>query len=266
MADNEDMIDFFESEYSKKAPTKTSANDSTKYVVTKKKIGLEMLFSHEIINKEYPIVELRKNSYRPYFSTIIVNKESQSSDFYPKDIDRFISKFGDATFINIRGDKIWIIPFNSNLEAVFKSKSGIMNDGFVIRLKEFLMISSKSKSLGLFIHFCLIKNLLHKILLEKHKELVEKIKSNKANALELVDLLPRKEFWSEHLIEDELLRRKIWSYFRRLNEFEVDWIKTDLISIFGKIKGEHGHNVPNIEIDSIKYYKKAEGIFSDRIL
>ena len=63
------LIEFITVTLGQKLPASTNDVNRSKYVVAKKQ-GLELLFSHDILNEKYPLIPKGKTAFVPYLSLV----------------------------------------------------------------------------------------------------------------------------------------------------------------------------------------------------
>lgn len=252
----------------KKVPQSTSdRNDSAN--VSADKVGVELVFSHEILNPDFPPITKTGKTFVPYVSHAWVReaiKEPVLGVPWGADVDAITKVLGAPTGVRTRfaGDKtptvsFWKRDLGGGVELEISHHRG-MNVELTVRSAVHL---EKFPDVGtsLFIAWAATRGLLDAAAFGPHAGLVAQVAKREAQASELVKASMPYGLWDTHLKDLPELRSSAYAWFHRLDK---TWIKDDLKKTFGARPGPHGHEEPKVDDDTWPAVDKAAKAFEAR--
>lgn len=222
-ADDPELVAFLQERLGKKPPAAASDDGSNIYVINKS-VGVELLFSHEILNEKYPLVQKSARSFVPYLSYAWLRKKLP--DGLP-----FGLEFGDGKRGTPWKGKRTIDAARDIVLDLEIFKPGDCAVLYVEHGRDIVNrhgLTGMRVTLGVFIAWALSRNLLDKGRFAGHEATLDAIEKRRAQGSALISALER-GFWDRHLKDLEGLRSFAVRNFEEL--------EGDLIAVFGKRKG-----------------------------
>ncbi|WP_394849626.1 hypothetical protein LZC95_19515 [Pendulispora brunnea] len=271
-ADAPEVIDYVTKVLGKKPILSTSdADESDGFDVAK--AGIELMFSHHILNEAYPPIRKNVSSFLPYLSHAWVR---------PKIGETVLGipwkKPTEADVVKVLGapDGAPVVAKTRTIQKRVPLSNKVLDEGASVELhvsldESLTIVLSVMEALGLdeypdaatglFVAWAAIHGLLDESRFADHASLLAAVKKRKAKGTELVKAAMPRGLWSDHLIDDDELRKFAFGWFRNMGG---KWITADLKKLFGKRKGPHGHDEPKLDDDTWDAVEKAAPIFTKR--
>ena len=257
-ADDADVIAFVTTTLGQKVPaTTTDGGGGTKYVIAKK-LGVELLFGHDIKNEKYPLVAKTAKSFVPYFQLAWMTNKFKELPYgiaFGMAPDEVTKRFG------VEPEKI---PVGQKWSRVLDADRTIKldYDGRECRIVVDQAGELTSRHgvpakpvVGVFVAWAAQRGLLDAARAGAHAALFEEVRAGKRKGSELLDAAWPRGLWDVHLVDKPGLREFAYRWFHRLGD--VGYIRDDLIAVFGKREGPTGHDEPVIDDDDAAAVKKA---------
>jgi hypothetical protein len=252
-ADDEALIAWVTQTLGKKVPRYTA--DSANVVAPK--AGLELAFSHNVLNEKYPLLRKSARSFIPYLSHAWVREKIGEHVFAidlkkgtEADAIQFLGQPDGRRpqFMNETTETIayWHRVVDAAADVVFIVES---DDGISVRvsiessraLEEFTDMGT-----NLFVAWAAENSLLNEVAFAQHAVLLAKVKAREAMGSDLVKAALPRGLWDSHLVDRPGFRRKAYQWFHNMAGV---WITADLKKIFGARKGPYGHDEPVLDDD-----------------
>jgi hypothetical protein len=244
-------------------PGSTTDMDDDLYVVAPK-VGVEMLFSHDVLHEDYPPVKKTKSSFVPYLQHVWVRKN------FPEPLpfglkwkaseDEATKLLGPAERMAffVGDDKktpYWEKPLGAGVLLHFD----IRKDGLAVELRidaaRHLGIFDRAAQ-GLFLGWALMRGLLDSGRFPD--DLFQAVKARDKKGSELA---PARGLWAIHLRDDEELRDFAFEYCHGIGEKSYDG---DLRKAFGSRTNADGDKEPKLDDDSWSSVDKATATLDKR--
>ncbi|RAV98229.1 hypothetical protein [Pseudochryseolinea flava] len=253
-ADDEALITWVTQTLGKKVPAHTS-NDSVN--VTAPKLGIELVFSHNVLNEKYPPIKKSARSFIPYLSHAWI-REKIGEPIFGIDLKNSTEEDAIRSLGQPDGRRpqfatdtepviaYWhkVVDQGADIVLVIESDDGISIDVTVktsSALEEYPEVSTH-----LFVAWACEKGLLDETRFVEHAALFQKVKTRQARGAELVATALTRGLWENHLINKPGLRRTAYQWFHNMKNL---WITADLKKVFGARKGPYGHDEPAVDND-----------------
>ncbi len=272
-ADDPALVAYVTRDLGKKPPVSTSAREEDAYVVPHASKGIELLFSHNVLNDAYPPIPKGGRAFVPYLSLAWI-KEPLGEPPFPGvtwtsdeaaltkvlgkptlSPDRLSSRKGAMTaewripLDEAAGVDLWLRWERGGLEVTMQVASGRALSEHGVPADHVV---------GIFVAWAIARDLLDPSRFADHAPLVAAIKARKERGSALVAAALPRGLWDTHFRDRPGLADKLYSWFHRLGG---GYIVTDLCKAFGKRKGPHGHDEPKIDSDAWDVVDKASKVF-----
>jgi len=265
-ADTPELALYITKELKQKAPgTVTDRSDDPG--VTALAAGVEMSFSHKILNDAYPVIHKTAKTYVPYLTTVWVREkigETVMGLSWKADAKEGIETLGQPT--QMKGITVvdkpavpsWIYDLDTGADVelditIRKGVSVILSVKSAMSLTEHPNVST-----GLFVAWCATNGLLNAARFPEHAKLVADLQARKIKGSDFIKAALPRGLWGDHLIDNKELQMKAYLYFHNMKGL---WITADLKTLFGKREGPHGHDEPKLDEDTWAAVDKAAKIF-----
>ncbi|WP_158621732.1 hypothetical protein [Corallococcus aberystwythensis] len=270
-ADDPEVIAYVTGVLGKKVPVSTSENTDSANVEAAKH-GVEIVFSHDILNDAFPPIPKTAKTFIPYVASAWVR-----------------SKVGEEILgvpwkVKTEAEVTKVLGPPSGRQAAFANE-----DELTVAYWEFALDTAKhvwlelsfDESLsvtlavkgagglerypnittGLFVGYAATRGLLDTSRFPAHRELLAAVAARKAKGSEFVKQALPRGLWNDHLRDAPGLREMAWRWFHNMNDL---WITADLKKTFGKRKGAHGHDEPKLDDDTWDAVDKAAPLLDKR--
>ncbi len=270
-ADAPEVIAYVTEVLGKKVPPSTSENtDSVN--VSAPKHGVELVFSHDILNDAYPPIPKTAKTFIPYVSYAWVRAK------IGEDV------LGVPWKVTSEAEVTKVLGPPTGRQAAFATEDELtvsywafsLDTASHVELKlsfdESLTVTLAVKSAGalsrypdvttgLFVGYAATRGLLDTSRFPAHRELLAAVAKREAKGSELVKQALPRGLWDDHLRDAPGLDQLAWRWFHNMNGL---WITADLIKTFGKRAGPFGHDEPKLDDDTWDAVGKAAPLLDKR--
>ncbi|NMO18808.1 hypothetical protein HPC49_40940 [Pyxidicoccus fallax] len=270
-ADAPEVIEYVTGVLGKKVPLSTSENNDSMNVEAPKH-GVELVFSHDILNEAFPPVPKTAKTFIPYVSTAWVRSrigenvlgvpwkatsEAEITKLLGPPTDRWAGFSGEDELTVA----YWVYALDTSgqveLEISFEDTVTVtLRVRGAGALKRYPDVTT-----GLFVGYAATRGLLDASRFPAHRELLAAIEKRKAQGSELVKQAMPRGLWDDYLRDAPGLREQAWRWFHNMDGL---WITADLTKTFGKRKGPYGHDEPKLNDDTWDAVDKAAPLLDKR--
>lgn len=268
--DAKEVVDYVTKVLGKKLVQTTSERNDDAGVIADK-AGVQMSFTHDILNVAYPPIHKTEKSFIPYVSaawlepklgeTILgVPWTAASAEEVAAILGKPTSMRGDVVTDKKQGTSVWTYSLDDGaqveLEITFRKRLQVMVAvAAASQLEKYDRVTT-----GLFMAWAAENGLLDEAQFADHAALLGQVKKRKAQGTQLFDALGR-GLWDVHLRDAKGLRAFAYLWFHNMGK---SWITGDLKKVFGKRVGPHDHDEPKLDDDTWAAVDKASKIFRER--
>ncbi|WNG40692.1 hypothetical protein F0U61_48645 [Archangium violaceum] len=270
-ADAPEVIAYVTEVLGKKVPPSTSENtDSVNVSATKH--GVELVFSHDILNDAYPPVPKTAKTFIPYVSYAWVRaKIGEDVLGVPWKVT------SEAEITKVLGpptgrraaftdeDELTVTYWAYSLDTAAHVELKLSFDESItvtLAVKSAGALSRHSDvTTGLFVGYAATRGLLDTSRFPAHRELLEAVAKRKAKGSELVKQALPRGLWNDHLRDAPGLRQLAWRWFHNMKGL---WITADLKETFGRRAGPFGHDEPVLDDDTWDAVDQAAPLLDKR--
>lgn len=268
--DAKEVVDYVTKVLGKKLVQSTSERNDDAGVIADK-AGVQMSFTHDVLNVAYPPIHKTAKSFVPYVSaawlepklgeTILgVPWNAATAEEVVAILGKPTSMCGDVVTDKKKAVSVWTYALDdgaqTELEITFRKRVEIrISVTAASELEKYDRVTT-----GLFMAWAAENRLLDDSRFADHAALLAQVKKRKAQGTQLFDALGR-GFWDVHLKNDEGLRAFAYLWFHNMGK---SWITADLKKVFGKRVGPHDHDEPKLDDDNWAAVDKAAKVFSER--
>jgi hypothetical protein len=270
-ADAPEVIAYVTEELGKKVPQSTSENNDSANVEAAKH-GVELVFSHDVLNEAFPPIPKTSKTFIPYVSHAWVrsrigepvlgvpwkasSEEEVTKVLGPPTGHR--AAFMDEDELTVAyweyaldtSGHVWLeLEYDDGLSVTISLKSAS-------ELERHPNVTT-----GLFVGYAATRGLLDASRFEAHRELLAAVSKRKAQGSELVKQALPRGLWGDHLRDAPGLRELAYRWFHNMNDL---WITADLKKTFGKRAGPFGHDEPKLDDDTWDAVDKAAPLLDKR--
>ncbi|WP_164016641.1 hypothetical protein [Pyxidicoccus trucidator] len=270
-ADDPEVIAYVTGVLGKKVPPSTSENNDSVNVEAAKH-GVELVFSHEVLNEAFPQVPKTAKTFIPYLSfawvrsklgedvlgvpwkatseaevTKLLGPPTGRSAAFADEDELTVADWSYA--LDTAGHVELQVEFDESVSVTLAVKSA----GALMRYPDV--------TTGLFVGYAATRGLLDSSRFPAHRELLAAVAARKAKGSEFVKQALPRGLWSDHLRDAPGLREMAWRWFHNMNNL---WITADLKKVFGKRAGPYGHDEPKLDDDTWDAVDKATAILDKR--
>ena len=270
-ADSPEVIDYVTAVLGKKVPPSTSENNDSVNVEAPKH-GVELVFSHDILNEAFAPVPKTAKTFIPYVSFAWVRAgigENVLGVPWKASSEAEVTKLlgpptsRRAAFTN--KDELtvacWAYALDTSGHVWLKLEFDDSVTGTVSVKRAGALMRYPDVTTGLFIGYAATRGLLDASRFPAHRELLAAIEKRKAQGSELVKQALPRGLWDDHLRDAPGLRKMAWRWFHNMNGL---WITADLKKTFGKRAGPYGHDEPKLDDDTWDAVDKAAPLLDTR--
>lgn len=267
-ADAPEVVAYVTKVLGKKVPQSTSdRNDSAN--VEAPKVGVELVFSHDVLNDDYPPIPKTGKTFVPYLTHAWVHEKLGEPvlgvpwDASADDIEK---KLGKPT----RMGKMFVTDKKATIPEWTRDLGGgvTLEVSFRKHLRVELSLASAGYleqftdvSTALFIGWAATRGLLDEARFAAHADLLAAVKKRAAKGSDLMKAALPRGLWDAHLKDAPGLREAAYLWFHNMGG---SWITGDLKKVFGKREGKHGHDEPKLDDDTWAAVDKAAKVFESR--
>jgi hypothetical protein len=264
-ADDPAVVAFVTETLGQKVPASTTDVNSSKYVVARKQ-GLELLFSHDILNEMYPLIPKGKSAFVPYLS--LVRPTQKFPEPLPFGValgmspDELTAKLGVPPHLRGAGVQYWRRVLDPERDVILDGNER----GFTIMIDSASELSGRHGSparpvVGLFVAWLIARDLLDESRFAAHAELIAAIRRRERQGTALVDAALPRGLWDDHLRDRPGLRHFAYAWFHNI---KVGFIRDDLVGVFGSREGPTGHAEPVLDDDDWAAVDRATPVLDER--
>lgn len=242
-ADDPELIEFVTGTLGQKVPNSATDVSNSKYVIAKK-LGLEMIFRHDVKNVKYPLVPKSKASYLPYLMLVWLKpKLPDPLPFGLKfgiSVEEITGTLGDpAGMIGSLGMRrpYWERLLDPTRDIVFR----VDPDSFTIQIKQAGELTSRWDTrplVGLLVAWLASRDFLEPTAFPGHEVLLDAVRQRKERGSKLVEAALPRGLWDIHLKDLPGFRHFAFEWMHNIDE---KFIRDDLVSVFGSREGPYGH-------------------------
>ncbi|ATB40377.1 hypothetical protein CYFUS_005826 [Cystobacter fuscus] len=270
-ADAPEVIAYVTGVLGKKVPPSTSENNDSVNVAAAKH-GVELVFSHDILNDAYLPIPKTSKTFIPYVSSAWVRAgigenvlDVPWKTTSEAEVTRLLgpptgrrAAFADEDELTVAywaypldtAAHVWLeLAFEDSLSVTLAVKSA----GALVRYPDV--------TTGLFVGYAVTRGLLDTSRFPAHRALLAAIKTREAKGSEFVKQALARGLWDDHLRDVPGLREMAWRWFHNMNGL---WMTADLKKTFGKRAGPFGHDQPKLDDDTWDAVDKAAPLLDER--
>jgi hypothetical protein len=260
-ADDPDLIEFVTGTLGQKVPASVTRESKE---VTAKKHGLELSFSHDVKNVNYPLVPKSKTAYVPYLSLVWLHpKFPDPLPFglrFGMSVEELTATLGNPVFSGSKGYARWERELDPTRDIVFK----VDPKELIISIKQSreLMEPWESRPLvGLVVAWLAVRGFLEPKAFLGHEALLEAVRTRKERGSKLVEAALPRGLWDIHLKDLPGFRAFAHKWFHNIDGM---YIRDDLVGVFGSRKGAYGHDEAVLDDDDWQEVDKATPVLDRR--
>ncbi|NOK23252.1 hypothetical protein [Corallococcus carmarthensis] len=270
-ADDPEVIAYVTGVLGKKVPASTSENTDSVNVEAAKH-GVEIVFSHDILNDAFLPIPKTAKTFIPYVASAWmrskmgeeilgvpwkVKAEAEVTKLLGPPTGRRAS-FADEDALTVAywdfaldtEGHVWLeLEFDESLSVTVAVEGG----GALERYPDV--------TTGLFVGYAATRGLLDTSRFPSHQALLTAVAARKAKGSEFVKQALPRGLWDTHLREAPGLRELAWKWFHNMDGL---WITADLKKTFGKRAGPYGHDAPKLDDDTWDAVDKAAPLLDKR--
>ncbi|MBN8227233.1 hypothetical protein JYK02_06875 [Corallococcus macrosporus] len=270
-ADDPEVIAYVTEALGKRVPASTSVNTDSVNVEAAKH-GVEIVFTHDILNDAFPLVPKTAKTFIPYVASAWVRSKIGEDvlgvPWKVKTEAEITKRLGAptgrrASFMNEdeptvaywefaldTAGQVWLeLEFDASLSVTVAVKGAG-------ELAPYPDVTT-----GLFIGYAATRGLLDGSRFPAHRALLEAVAARKAKGSEFVKQALPRGLWDDHLRDAPGLRLMAYRWFHNMNGL---WITADLKKTFGKRAGAFGHDAPKLDDDTWDAVDKAAPLLDKR--
>ncbi|WP_163998023.1 hypothetical protein [Pyxidicoccus caerfyrddinensis] len=270
-ADAPEVIAYVTGVLGKKVPPSTSENNDSVNVEAPKH-GVELVFSHDILNDAYPPIPKTPKTFIPYVASAWVRSKIEETVLgvpwkgaSEAELTKLLgaptgrrSSFADEDELTVA---YWTYALDTGAQVeleiefddVITVTLGVKGGGALMRYPDV--------TTGLFVGYAATRGLLDTSRFPAHRELLAAVAARKAKGSELVKQALPRGLWDDHLRDAPGLGTMAWRWFHNMNGL---WITADLKKTFGKRAGRFGHDEPKLDDDTWDAVDKAAALLDKR--
>jgi len=247
-ADDPELVDFVTQTLGKKVPDSTTpANDSKN--VEAKKHGLEMNFSHDLMNEKYPPIKKSKSAYVPYLGLVWLREKLPEP--LPFDLkfrmtaEELTSRLGQPGDVGF--GPCWRRVLDPARDIVLTAEPHEVRIEVAVAYELASPTRPGRSALGVFIAWAILRDLIDTARFCEHAALLNAIRQRERQGSALVDPALPRGLWDVHLKDVPGLRQFAYQWFHNIGG---RYIPDDLVAVFGARKGKTGHDEPVLDDDN----------------
>jgi hypothetical protein len=265
-ADDTDLVEFVTGTLGQKVPNSTTDVSSSKNVVAKKH-GLELVFSHDVKNVNYPLVPKSKASYVPYLTLVWLN--SKLPDPLPFGLEFGMSVEEITDTLGDRAGQIgslgagrpyWERVLDPTRDIVFH----VDPKTSMIQIKQARELTPRWETrpfVGLLVAWLAGRDFLEPRAFVDHEALLEAVRQRKERGSKLVESALPRGLWDIHLRDLPGFRHFAFEWMHNIGG---KFIRDDLVSVFGSREGPYGHAEAVLDNDDWQAVDKAIPVLDHR--
>jgi hypothetical protein len=253
----------------KNVPTTSDMKDTANLATPE--FGIELLFTHLVLNDKYPPVAKTARSFVPYLARVWVRPafdEAVLGIDWNGDEASVTTTLGppDSRRPQFVGDDEDTIPvWTRRLDT---AADVVLTIDVRRRPRVSLAIDAASEldrslcpATQVFLAWAATRNLLNEARFAGHADLLAAVRHRTATGSQLAAAALPRGLWDVHLQDRPKLRLTAYRYFHNMNGL---WITKDLREVFGSRAGPHGHQEPILDDVSWAAVDQAAHIFDQR--
>ncbi len=269
-ASDPELVALVTAELGKKVPASLSWSKDYEWVEASKKHGIDLLFESHIHHDAYPEIQKSKSSFVPYLSGIYFREQYKEplpfGVTWGLDDAALEALIGPPTGIRPKNNiRYWRCPIDPGRGLIFfvqGSKDRSLRIDSALELAS--PVHPSKQIVGLFVAWALSRDLLDVSRFSAHAALIERIKAREAKGSDLVEGALSRGLWDRHLKALPGLGVFAFGWFHNQGG---NYIRDDLVAVFGGRVGEHGHNEPILDDDTWEAVDmataKLDGVFAN---
>ncbi|QSQ26798.1 hypothetical protein JY651_18590 [Pyxidicoccus parkwayensis] len=270
-ADSPEVIAYVTEVLGKKVPQSTNENNDSANVEASKQ-GVEIVFSHNVLNEAFPPIPKTSKTFIPYVTHAWVREKIGETilgvPWKPAseaDVTKVLGEptgrsaaFADEDELTVA---YWTraLDTSGHVQLEFEYDDGL---SVTVSVKSAGELEPRPDvTTGLFVGYAATRGLLDASRFAAHRELFDAVSKRKARGSELVKQALPRGLWDDHLRDAPGLQTLAYRWFHNMNDL---WITADLIKTFGKRKGPFGHDEPKLDEDTWEAVDKAAPLLDKR--
>jgi hypothetical protein len=264
--DDGELVEFVTGTLGQSIPNSTTDVSNSKNVVAKKH-GLELAFSHDVKNVNYPLVPKSKASYVPYLILVWLNpKLPDPLPFgleFGMSAEEIAATLGDpAGQIGSLGARrpYWERVLDPTRDIVIR----VDQKTFTIQIKQARELTPRWEShpfVGLLVAWLAGQDFLEPSAFPGHEALLEAVRQRKEQGSKLVEAALSRGSWDVHLKDLPGFRHFAFEWIHNIGG---KFIRDDLVSVFGSRQGPYGHTEAVLDNDDWQTVDKATPVLDRR--
>ncbi|MBU8899217.1 hypothetical protein DRW03_04270 [Corallococcus sp. H22C18031201] len=271
-ADAPEVVAYVTEVLGKKVPRSTSENTDSVNVSAPKQ-GVELVFSHDVLNDAFPPQPKTAKTFIPYVSTAWVraavgepllgvpwkatSEEEVARVLGPPTGRRAAFATEDALTVAFW---TWALDTAGHLELELEFDDGItvtLSVRSARALERYPDITT-----GLFVGYAATRGLLVPERFPAHQELLSAVARREVQGSRFVKQALPRGLWDDHLRDAPGLRSLAYRWFHNMKGL---WLTEDLKAVFGSRRGAFGHDEPVLDDDTWDAVDKAAPVLDQRL-
>ncbi|MCP3099733.1 hypothetical protein LZ198_12730 [Myxococcus sp. K15C18031901] len=266
-ADDAEVVAYVTETLGKKVPASTSDVNDSAHVVAKPQ-GIEMLFSHDVLDERYPPIAKTRRAFVPYLSVVWLGEKFAEADL-PQGLTRKMTAeqmravLGepDAPWNPEDDSPKWTRVLDAEARIVLMAESSAKGPRLRLLIDAARELTTRRVDAGLFVAWCALRGLLDTERLAAPAPLLAQLQRREVQGSALVDAVLPRGLWDAHLRDLPGLRAFAYAWFHRL---EGVYIRDDLARVFGLRTGPRGHDEVVLDEDTWAAVDQATPVLDER--
>ena len=265
-AEDPELVEFVTGKLGQKIPNSTTDVSSSKNV-SANKFGIELNFSHDIKNDKYPLVPKSTKSFVPYLGLVWLHPKI--ADPLPFGL-KFKMSVADLTAVlgeptGHIGSMQYRRPYWQRiLDPARSVVLQVEPDSITIEIQQAMELTARWERrphIGLLIGWLAQRDLLDPTAFSAHAVLLDAIRKRQAQGSRLLEAALPRGLWDVHLKDLPGFRHYLYEWMHNIDQ---KFINKDLISVFGRREGKHGHDEPVLDDDDWAAVDKVTPVLDQR--
>ncbi|MBJ6759187.1 hypothetical protein JGU66_00340 [Myxococcaceae bacterium JPH2] len=271
-ADAPEVIAYVTEVLGKKVPRSTSENTDSANVSAPKQ-GVELVFSHDILNDAFPPQQKTAKTFIPYVSTAwvraAVGETVLGVPWKAASEDEVVRVLGPPTGRRAAfadEDELtvafwtWALDTDGHLELELEFDDGVSATLSVRGARA--LARYPDITTGLFVGYAATRGLLVPERFPAHQELLAAVARREVQGSRFVKQALPRGLWDDHLRDAPGLRTLAYRWFHNMNGL---WLTEDLKATFGSRRGPFGHDEPVLDDDTWEAVDQAAPVLDRRL-
>ncbi|PTL75758.1 hypothetical protein [Vitiosangium sp. GDMCC 1.1324] len=270
-ADSPEVIAYVTEVLGKKVPQSTNENNDSANV-SAPKLGVELVFSHDVLNEAFPPIPKTSKTFIPYVThTWVKEKIGETILGVPwkasseEEVTKVLGAPTGRTAAFADEDELTVafwayaLDTSGHVWLTLEFDDGLSVTVSVKRARE--LEQHPNVTTGLFVAYAATRGLLDASRFAAHRELLDAVSKRQARGSELVKRALPRGLWDDHLRDAPGLRTLAYRWFHNMNGL---WMTADLKEMLGKRAGPFGHDEPVLDEDTWDAVDKAAPLLDKR--